>query len=175
MEPQMMNLIPLSIPVPPEPLLERALGYTGEARFMATWWQPEGDDAMVSDGLTTATGQWQGYLAFVDHEAVHLHLMDYELGSSERPARHWLVIDRQERRAWIGKNGDARAFLQAQWPENHRPLSPEEMQELWEGVNRWLANTRDATVGEVLEWMEQNRQAVAALTQWLDGQKEQSQ
>ena len=36
----------LNIPVPPQ--LEAAIEYRGEARFFATFWQPAGDEAMVT-------------------------------------------------------------------------------------------------------------------------------
>src|SRR5512133_3103442 len=109
---------PLTIPVPPDPLLEQALGYTGQARFFATWWEPCGDEAMVSDGRTTATGEWQGFLAYVQHPIIYPALYRVDLGSSETEAKAWLGIDRQERKACIAKPKDARAFLAQQWPQS---------------------------------------------------------
>ncbi|HMN13796.1 MAG TPA: hypothetical protein PKD55_15900, partial [Bellilinea sp.] len=51
------NLIPLSIPVPPAPLLEQAVGYPrGEgARYLALLWEACGDEGMVSDRYISFT------------------------------------------------------------------------------------------------------------------------
>jgi hypothetical protein len=90
----------LNIPIPPAPILEQAVGYQNSrnARYLALWWEPCGDEAMVSDGLVTFTGLWPGYLAFVQHPTVHPHLVAYNLVSSEYPADFHLVIDLEERR-----------------------------------------------------------------------------
>jgi len=37
-----------------------------------------------------------------------------------------------------------------------------------EALDRWLSEDRNATVGDVLEWMEANRKAVEALKDWLN-------
>src|SRR5947208_1604600 len=55
----------LRVPVPPMPMLEKALGYTGDARFVSFYWTPGGDEADYNDGQSAGTGYWQGYLAFV--------------------------------------------------------------------------------------------------------------
>ena len=48
-------MLQLNIPVPPAPLLEQAMGYQNyrNAHFLALWWEPCGDEVMVSDGLVT--------------------------------------------------------------------------------------------------------------------------
>ena len=92
METQMTQL---NIPVPPAPVLEQAVGYRNYrgARYLALWWAPCGDEAMVSDGLVTFTGLWPGYLAYVQHRAVHPQVAAYHLGSSEDPAEYtWSSI-----------------------------------------------------------------------------------
>ena len=50
------GLTPLNIPVPP--VLAKALGYKGEARYVSFQWTPYGDEADYSDGRLsgTATG-----------------------------------------------------------------------------------------------------------------------
>ena len=162
------TLIPIDMPVPPDPLLEQALGYTRQARYIATWWQPEGDEAMISDGIVTATGQWMGYLAYIEHPRVYPALTPYELGASDCPAEFWLVIDRDERKAFVARPWEAQKFLSRQWPEAQISLKPEQMGDLMEALDRWLAEDRNATVGEVLEWMEANRKAVDTLKNWLN-------
>ncbi|NMC84435.1 MAG: hypothetical protein GYA58_04030 [Anaerolineaceae bacterium] len=168
MEINTANLIPLSVPVPPVPLLEEALGYTRKARFFATWWQPEGDEAMVSDGIVTATGQWIGYLAYIEHPRIYSELCRYELGASDCPAQFRLVIDRVERKGYVARPADAQKFLARQWPEEATTLNPAQMDQLLEALDRWLAEDRQATIGDVLAWMEANQNAVAALQAWLN-------
>ncbi len=160
----------LSIPVPPEPLLEQALGYTGQARFFAAWWEPCGDEAMVSDGCTTATGEWQGFLAYVQHPIIYPALVHFDLGSSETEAQAWLVIDRQERKAWIAKPKDARAFLSQQWPQSEQVLHIQDLDQLLELVVDRFQQMDTVTVQDIMHWMENTQKAVAALTAWLNEQ-----
>jgi len=128
----MSSLLPgtfLNIPVPPQ--LEAAVEYHGEARFFAIFWQPAGDEAMVSDGRVTHDGCWWGYQAYVDHPLIALALAGcrYDLGSSEETATHWLVtpalattrkcgasVDRETRTASITPVQEAEQFLGAQHP-----------------------------------------------------------
>ena len=79
----------LKIPVPPAPILEQAVGYRNarDARFLALWWEPCGDEAMVSDGFETFTGNWRGYQAYVLHKSVISQLKAYNLGSSDDHSR----------------------------------------------------------------------------------------
>ena len=160
----------LSIPVPPDPLLEQALGYTGQARFFATWWEPCGDEAMVSDGRTTATGEWQGFLAYVQHPIIYPALYRIDLGSSETEAKAWLVIDRLERKAWIARPGEARAFLAQQWPQSEQILHIEDLDQLLGLMINQFQQIDTVTVQDVMHWMENTQKAVAALTAWLNEQ-----
>ena len=164
----------LSIPVPPDPLLEQALGYTGQARFFATWWEPCGDEAIISDGRTTATGEWQGFLAYVQHPIIYPALYRIDLGSSETEAKAWLVIDQQERKAWIATPKDARSFLAQQWPQCGPGSAPilhiEDLDQLLDLVIDQFKQMDTVTVQDVMHWMETTQKAVAALTAWLNEQ-----
>jgi hypothetical protein len=128
----------LKIPVPPVPILEQAVGYRNylNARFLALWWEPCGDEAMVPDGLMTFTGLWPGYLAYMQHRAVHPQLVAYNLGLSENPAEYHLVIDLEERLAFIAPGKEAERLLTSQWgnpQEKPVAISSEEME-------KWLAD-----------------------------------
>ena len=114
MENQMTQL---NIPVPPAPILEKAVGYRNyrNVHFLALWWEPCGDEAMVSDGLVTFSGHWPGYLAYLQHRTVHPQLAAYNLGSSEDPAEYRLVIDLEERLAFIALCKEAEKILTSQW------------------------------------------------------------
>src|SRR6266487_352302 len=53
------GLILLHVPVPPMPMLEKAIGYNGDARFVSFYWTPGGDETYYDDGQSAGTGNWQ--------------------------------------------------------------------------------------------------------------------
>src|SRR5918992_3269646 len=67
-ETSVTGFTPLNVPVPP--MLAKAIGYKGKARFVSFHWTPSGDEAYYSDGRISATGNWQAYLAYIRHPAV---------------------------------------------------------------------------------------------------------
>lgn len=170
METQMTQL---KIPVPPAPVLEQAVGYRNyrDARYLALWWEPCGDEAMVSDGLVTFTGLWPGYLAFVQHRAVHPQVAAYNLGSSEDPAEYRLVIDLDERLAFIAPCREAERLVTFQWgnpQEKPVTISPAEME-------TWLADLTEQlsyfpSMDELLSQMAEDQKHVDTLQHWLDEQ-----
>ena len=109
MRPDEFGLEPLPIPVPEG--LEAALGYEGDARYLGMWWEPARDEAMVSDGVVTCDGYWDAFVTYVSHPRVWPHLEGYHLGNSDSPARHALLLDLAERRAWVGPIGLVEWFL----------------------------------------------------------------
>jgi hypothetical protein len=124
--PEQEGLLPLPIPVPP-PLAE-ALGYTGEARYLAIWWEAAADEAMWSDGRTTSGGWWHGFLTYIQHPRVEPYLAPYGLGSREEPAVHYLLLDLVDRQAYVGTASQVTRFLHDYTP---RPeLTPEQVEML---------------------------------------------
>jgi len=169
------QMIQLNIPVPPAPLLEQAVGYRNfrNAHYLALWWEPCGDEAMVSDGLVTFTGLWPGYLAYVQHKSVHPHLTEFNLGSSECPADHHLVIDLVERQAFIAPCKVVDRFQATQWKqgekqEEHFSLSSEEMEKWVEELEQQLLVF--PSMDELMLQIAEDEKRVAALKHWLDGQ-----
>jgi len=192
------GLTALPIPVPPQ--FEEALGYEGDARWVGFYWEPAGDEAMYDDGQASGDTNWTGYLAYVDHPAVAPHLMrpcwqcrgrgttnDLEnepcencygagvlplnLGSSDFEADCWLVVDRQERRAYVAPVGVAEAFLLGQWPELPQiDLTPgqwaEMIQRLQEELGRAL--TQGPILDDIEDMIRQQQEAVGKMTAWLD-------
>ena len=113
------SFTPLDIPLPE--ILPKALGYDGDARFIAIYWTPAGDEAVVTDGKVSFDGNWQAFLTCIDHPAVALPLAQagverWALGSSDNEATHWLVLDLEERKACAAPADDAHNFLASQWP-----------------------------------------------------------
>jgi len=95
------SLTRIMAPVPP--MLEEAIGYDGGALLVAFYWQPAGDECTWDDGRCSVWGaNWGAWLAYTQHPAVWPHVLPYDLGSSDAPAEHWLVLDRQERQLYAG-------------------------------------------------------------------------
>jgi hypothetical protein len=105
---------PLRIPVPP--ILERAIGYDGEARWVAFYWGA-GDEVYYDDGRVSATADWQPYLLFIRHHAVWPGLIGCDFGSSDAPARQYLLLDRTQRALYAAPARAAHQFLLQQWPQ----------------------------------------------------------
>ena len=86
----------LSLPFPPSPILEDAVGYkkdNPELKYLGMWWEPCGDEAIISDGKITFTGNWAGYLAYVNNPRVKPLLENVNLGWSDEAAEYALLFD----------------------------------------------------------------------------------
>jgi len=102
----------LDAPVPP--MLERALGYRGDALLVA-FFRDEGQFA-YSDGRITFCGtDGQGWQTFLRHPVVAATVQGYRLGSAREPARDWLLLDREQRSLYAGDHQDVEDILLAQW------------------------------------------------------------
>lgn len=152
------DFIDLEAPVPPQ--LETALGYDGDARFVAFYWSPAGDEVMYDDGQVSSDGNWWVWLTFENHPAVapclwlpcpHCHgvgttnqlenepcnscdgagVLPLNLGNSDEEADYWLILDRQERKTYVAPVATARRFLQEQWPPAPE-WTPEQLQGILE-------------------------------------------
>jgi hypothetical protein len=62
---------------------------------------------------------WHAWLTFTRHPRVAHYLEPYDLGSSDEPAQHWLLLDRQERVLYVGTAPDVARFL-----AQHTPPAP---------------------------------------------------
>jgi hypothetical protein len=92
-------------------MLEETLGYEDDARYIAFYWTPFGDEVMWDTGWSSATGNWTAWLIFVRHPRIAPALTSYNLGSSDQTAAHWLLLDRHERTVSVGPGTDVHAFL----------------------------------------------------------------
>lgn len=169
------HFLPLPIPVPPAPVLERAVGYQNErnARYLVLWWEPCGDEVMVADGYVSFTGHWPGYLAYIQHRRVYPLLAGLNLGSSEESADYHLVIDLVERKAYVAPNLDADRLLSCQWQTGERPSLPElhSLADLESLLTTFLEmHVTSISEGDLLRRMEEERKAVQELVTWLNEQ-----
>jgi hypothetical protein len=106
-------LMRLLLPAIPD-VFERALGYSGDARYLLVYWEPAGDELMWDDGQRATCGEWQSYLLFIHHPRIAPALHTYTFGGSDAPARDGLVLDRQERVLYAGPIREARRLVQDQ-------------------------------------------------------------
>lgn len=125
---------------------ERAFGYSGERRWLVSWWEPGGDEAMMSDGQITQDGMWAVWLDLVDNHLVERVPMStlcedtvvmadpylrgtdiprWLLGSSDDPAAYGLLTDLTEREIHAGSllmiQRRLEELLWAEMPEEELP------------------------------------------------------
>jgi hypothetical protein len=158
----------LDIPVPP--MLEQAIGYDGEGRWVAFYWMPGGDEVIYDDGRFSTDGTWQAYLLYVQHATVAPHLAAYNLGNSDQEAEHYLLLDRQERRMYVATIEEAQRVLHDQWPREDvrglEPLTVEDWQRIEDRIRAQLARPTDMREIEVR--MREEQAQLQALATWLD-------
>lgn len=180
------HLLPLTIPVPP--MFERALGSPGPlshpdapaARYCAFYWTEAGDEAAFDDGQQSGAGMLNNdaYLAFVQHPAIAPHLQHFTLGSSEAPADHWLILDRQQHQFFVVPVGVAKPLVEEQWepsPEDQQGPLVVTLQDLEHALDAlqqsnasWTETTTTSSTQAILEAMHEERRRCEELVAWLD-------
>jgi hypothetical protein len=165
--PTVTGLTPLNVPVPP--MLARAIGYAGKARFVSFQWTPYGDETDYSDGRVRATGNWQAFLAYIQHPAISPHLGDYNFGSSDTEAHHALILDQVKQTVYVAPVKEAERFLSEQWPKE--PPIRMSKEELTAVVARAMKNVKppkDISMDEIHQRIERQYVLVEELQLWLD-------
>jgi hypothetical protein len=158
---------PLPIPVPPQ--LEAAVGYVGDARWISFCWTCCGDCPWIDDGRGSMTGTPYGLLAFWRHPAVAPHLRDADLGSSEQDGTQRLVIDRQERRAYLASSATARSVVCGQWPaEPAVELTREEWDAVVERIRLAMLNRPIPSIADLMRQLQEHSRLVADMIRFLD-------
>jgi hypothetical protein len=118
------SIASLACPVPP--MLEHVLGYSGHMRFVAFYWEPLGDELAWTDGpsslIGASSGGWQ---AFTQHPLVRSYLQNYNFGSSDSEATHWLLLDRELRNFTVATVPTVQHFLTQQQPASEPIFVPE--------------------------------------------------
>jgi hypothetical protein len=123
---------------------ERAFGYDGEARYVAFYWTPVGDEARYDDGRASGDGNWQMFL-LVRHEHPELDRR-YNRGYSEMEADDWLLFDRETRDLVVLPKAEAQARLRQQWPplDLDAELAPLDWEIIQEAVQQASRNAEAA-------------------------------
>jgi hypothetical protein len=161
------GLTPLQAPVPP--MLAKAIGYKGEARFVSFQWTPYGDEADYSDGRMSATGNWHAFLTYIHHPAVSPHLREYDLGSSDSDAKHALILDREKHEVFIAPVEEAEICLSEQWP--NQPAIRMSQEEYLSLISKALKNIKqpsDTDMEEIDRRIKEQYALVEDMQRWLD-------
>lgn len=162
----------LSVPVPPG--LAQAIGYRGEARWVAFHWEPSGDESFYDDGRTSGTGSPWAYLAVVRHPAVAPELSPYDLGSSDSVATECLLLDRGEGVLYAAPVRSARRFLIQQHPPLPE-LTPQELSALQgrleELSKEWREERVEVSQADIARMMREEEQAIKEIVAFLDGHR----
>jgi hypothetical protein len=160
-------VLPLSLP----PQLLEAVGYEGEARYVALWHC--GDDILVGDGSSSGTGRWRrGFEVFYYHPLVQALLRPYQLLAPGHDPYldppHSLIADRWDNTLAVGQAGDVDAFVHSQ-PNAlvalTEGLDPEEVIRLVDGVMR---RPPMIDIAEVMADMDAADRLGDELEAWLD-------
>ena len=156
----------LNAPVPP--MLATAIGYKGYARYVSFQWTPYGDEVEYSDGRMSSTGNWQAFLAYIQHPAVSPFLEDYDLGSSENEAEHALILDQAILEVFITPVKDAEKFLTEQWPQP--PLIRMPKEELVAKISIVRRNIEQPRydIEEMQRLIKDQRAMIDDIQKWLD-------
>jgi hypothetical protein len=159
------GLTPLNAPAPP--MLVKAIGYKGYARYVSFRWTPYGDETEYSDGRTSGTGNWQPFLAYIQHPAISPFLEEYDLGSSESEAKHALIFDQVELEVFIAPVKEGEKFLAQQWPL--QPLIRMSKEELVTKISIVRNNIQQIRDIEVIPQRIKNQYAlIEDMQKWLD-------
>jgi hypothetical protein len=93
----------------------------GPRRYVMLHWDPAGDELAWSDGLHGGAGQlnhwaWLDYLHHQVGSRIDNWLATHgvDLGSSDAPATHALVLDHERGQAWVAPLATACAIVRAQ-------------------------------------------------------------
>jgi hypothetical protein len=161
----MIRQIPVKLPES----FEEALGYPGQLKWAAFYWEPCGDEAVFDDGVCSGDGNWWGFLQFVRHPNVSPWLSDCDLGSSDEEANHWLLCDLENRDIYVGEKQDVRTFLHLE-ARKVLPESPEinlEMDDAYDSFREAILKAEELvrevptpSMREIEEKMRRDQEAV---------------
>lgn len=92
----------INLAVPPS--LEQAIAYSGSSRWLALHWEPELNQLCYNDGQTVGVGNTYAWQIFRHHPKVERLCHPYHLGDDGQPARHYLLLDRETRKLYVGES-----------------------------------------------------------------------
>lgn len=145
----------VDVPVVPE--LAECLGYRGQARYVAFYFDADSDSVQFNDGNCAGGGYSWCWRCYTRHPAVEPLLRRFDLTSPDSSL--CLVLDREASRASIATGDEAADFLLL-----HRLPLPSIQTE--PRASDWREEQPDSA--EVARAMQAQRTRVARLISWLD-------
>ena len=105
--------LPFNLPLA---FLDR-LGYWGDCRIVAIWFEPGVDEVAFTDGVHGLVGgdhyvYWE--LTRRTEVQVWIRERGINLGNSDQSAAHWLIVDRVTERAYVADLVSARDHIRTQ-------------------------------------------------------------
>jgi hypothetical protein len=160
-----MTYPPLNVPVPP--MLAKAMGYKGDARFVSFHWMHKEVEIEYSDGRTSAIASYSPYFLYIQHPAVKPHLKAYDLGyPHQSEATHALILDREKLELYIAPVEVAEAFLTQQPRPIQQPVRKTQQEFIAMSTNAMQADEHpDAAMQRRIE---ANYTLIMELRRWLD-------
>lgn len=92
--------------------LETALAYSGTSRWLGLYWERELNQFCYSDGQSIGTGNNLAWQLFRTHPQVSCSLAPYQFGDNDRPTEHYLLLNRETRKLYVGEGAIVEAYLQ---------------------------------------------------------------
>ena len=164
----------VQIPLPLPDMLLGAVGYDGDARYVALRWSGGGGgDVLLTDGPVTTTGWWPPWRLLVrEHPLGRVMFDSYDLGDLQDDpgilAPHWLLADRWEHTLHVGLARDVQQFLATQPSTAHAvvdAIGPERFSELLQQQMQSDAGPTPEAVHATIRRRVADHQA---LQRWLD-------
>lgn len=95
-----IDLLPIALPAG----FDEALGLQHPGRWLGLYWEAQLDQVCYTDGNTVSTGNAQSWQLFCTHPQVESVLAPYQLGNDGAAAQHFLLLDRQSNRLYVGES-----------------------------------------------------------------------
>lgn len=171
-----MEKLPVRVPES----FEKAMGYDGELKWVAFYWEPCGDEARYDDGFCSADCNWHGFLAFTNHPRISPLLKSYNLGSSDFEADHWLLVDLIERELYVGSKTEIKGFIRKEIDKETAEvesapeveISPEMHREIFENVMAEVRTIKPPSMEDIEKRLAEESEATVRMVQEMDGDNE---
>lgn len=95
-----IDLLPITLPAG----FAEALGLHHPGRWLGLYWEAQLDQVCYTDGNTVNTGNAQSWQLFCTHPQVESVLAPYQLGNDGNAAQHFLLLDCQSNRLYVGES-----------------------------------------------------------------------
>lgn len=158
----------LDIPTPPAHLFEDLLGYQGEKRFVAFWYEC-GHLYFSDEGGHGGTGNWHPWSVWQSFLSVEIR-KHYCFGYDDLAKQHLLVLDRQTRKLFAGPVEVVREALRQQYPGYGKPVEPfvvENMEELENMADALFASIAHPIGEELLAEQKRLKDGTEKLKVWM--------